>query len=217
MTTVTTAMARARRRLNEQSSTTFHSDADFIAYADEAQKYVSEQSQCLEEKLETVTVKDQADYDVPDDFLVMIRLLVDGKRARPISFEHIDDEELEESEINITGEAFYYLFADEYTIIPTPEASSVVIKLFYIKEPTNITALANTLVIPSYLEDSLVSYMVYAAWLKDVEYDLAEFNLSECNAKIALNKRIIKTKDNDSQVAIKMGVSTQRRRPLEGT
>jgi hypothetical protein len=217
MSTVTTMMARARRRLNEQDSTTFHSDDDFIAYADEAQKYVAEQSQCLEEKLETVTVANQADYAVPSDFLIMKRLLVNGTRARPISFEQIDDEGLEESEINITGEAYYYIFADEYTIIPTPEASGTALKLFYIKEPTEITALVNTLVIPSYLEDSVVSYMVYAAWLKDIEYDLAEFNLSECNAKIALNKRIINSKDNDSQKAIKMGLSMKRRRPLEGT
>lgn len=216
MTTVSTAMARARRRLNEQSSTTFHSDADFIAYADEAQKYVAKTSECLQQKSTTLTVANQAEYAVPDDFIVMKRLLFDGKRARPINFEHIDDEGLEEANITLGGEAYYYIFADEITIIPTPAEASIPLKLFYVRIPITLTATTDSLEIPQYLEDSLVTYMTYCAWLKDIEYELADYNLAECNAKISLNKRQVYERDTDTQPAIKFAQSIKRRRPLEG-
>ena len=216
MTTVSTVMARARLRLNEQDSTTFHGDEDFVLYADEAQKYVAKTSECLQQKSTTLTVADQADYAVPDDFIVMKRLLVEGKRARPINFEQIDDEGLEESNITSSGKYFYYIFADELTIVPTPSAVDLPIKLYYVRIPATLTLLTSSLEIPEYLEDSLVAYMTYCAWLKDIEYELADYNLAECNAKIALNKRQVYERDADSQSAIKFGQSTDRRRPLEG-
>lgn len=185
-TAVSTLIEKARRRVNEES-TTFFEDDDFVDWADEAQKYFVRQTRYLEGSSHTSTVSGQANYALPSDFLALQRLKYDGKKIDRISFLEIDELNLDEADHSGTPTGYYIMNGQLY-LFPIPN-SVATMRLYYYKIPVTLDVTSDTLETPPIYDDVIVCYMCYMAYKKDAESDIssldfADYWMTECNVKI---------------------------------
>lgn len=191
-TLVSTLITRGRRRLNE-TSTTFHADADLIAYADEAQNYIVEKIRPLEESSTTTIDTSQTNpeqYSLPSDFLALQRVTLDGIDLFRTNFQEIKEAEIDTTDT--TGDTYaYFEWNNVLHLFPVPGAAEdgKTLKLYYYKKSGTIDASTDTLDIGTEYDDAVICYMAYLAFIKDKEFDMADYMMTECNAKLVELKR----------------------------
>lgn len=198
-TAISTLITRARRRLNE-ASTAFHEDDDLVAYADEAQKYTVRETKCLTaiDTSETA-VSGTQNYNLPSDWFAIERILFDGKKLFKTTFAEIDELEIDETDLTGTPTS-YYEWNDDIWLIPIPGGGDAgkTIKVYYYKQPSEITATASTLDTKAIYDDIIICYMVYLALIKEPEYEAADYILGEYHTKIVQMKKNLNETDLSS-------------------
>jgi len=216
-TLVSTLITRARRRINE-TSTAFHSDDDLVAYTDEAQKYTVRETKCLTaiDSSETAVAGTQ-NYDLPSDWFAVERILFDGKKLFRTTFAEIDEREIDETDLTGTPKS-YYEYNDDIWLIPIPGGGDAgkIIKVYYYKQPSNITATTNTLDTKAIYDDIIICYMVYLALLKEPEYEAADYILSEYHTKIVQMKKNLNEDNVDRPPRFRLSTNIKTRDGLAG-
>jgi hypothetical protein len=185
-TAVSALITKARRRVNEDS-TTFFADADFIDFADEAQKYFVRQTRYLEGSSTTTAESGTQNYALPSDYLAHQRVTFDGKKLDRISYSEIDELNIDETDYSGLP-TFYYILNEQIYLVPIPNTTDT-IKIYYYKYPITLDATADLLETPPIYDDMIVCYMCYMAYKKDAESDIssldfADYWMTECNVKI---------------------------------
>jgi len=213
MTTVSTLITEARRRFN-QTSATFHTDADLLAYTDEAQMYVVTETNCLEEISTSSVVGSQQAYALPSDYQDLDRLLYEGERILRVDKTQIDELDIIESEHSGVPEC-YYIYNSQFYLFPIPSTSTTgdELKLFYYKKPATLSSTSSVLETDTRFDSAIVAYMTYLAFLKEKEFDMADYHLAECNAKIK-SVMIKLNEKTDGHYRMKLGRSNKFRMPL---
>lgn len=212
-TLVSTLISSARQRLNE-TSTAFWTDANFVSYCDEAQKYVVRETKCLEAISTSTSVSGTQGYALPSDYLALRRLLYDGEKVFKVDFNDMDDANLDESEHSGEPTSFY-IWNETIYFIPIPNKTGDSIKIYYYKSPETISATTDTLETNSAYDDVIVTYMVYLALLKDKEYEMADYQMQECNAKLLLLKRHLKESNLTRPPRFRLARNLSNREPLD--
>ncbi len=191
-TLVSKLITRTRRRINE-TSTTFHKDADMIAYADEAQRYIINETRPLEAtSVSTIdsTQDSPEQYDFPDDFIAMRRITLNGFDLFRTTFSEIREAEIREADQNGLP-TMWYEWNDVIYLLPIPGSGNdgEELKLFYYKNPIELTATTDEMELDTRWDSAIIPYMAYLAWIKDEEPDFADYQLTECNAKMKSRER----------------------------
>lgn len=219
-TLVSALITRARTRINE-TSTTFHTEANLIAYADEAQKYIVRETKCLEDiDTSTTIVSGTQEYALPTDYIAIRRITFDGIKLVSVDFTDLDEAGLDETYCTGTP-TNYYIWEDYVFLYPIPGDSDVgkTLRIFYYKSPATITASTDTLETRTAYDDIAISYMTYLALIKDSESDIsnldkADYMMSECNAKLMSMKNQLKEKDLSSRPRRILSENMKSRDPL---
>jgi len=194
-TATSVLITKCRRRLNETSDN-LHTSDDLIAYADEAQKYFVRETRCLQGISSTAVADGTQGYSLPSDFLALRRVTFDGKKIFSVSFPEIDESGTNETDTSATGTPKnFYIYNQTVYLIPIPgsSANGESLKIYYYKFPATIDATTDTLETDVVYDDIIVAYMTYLAFLKDGEFDMADYHMSECNSKIISAKRQMST------------------------
>jgi len=213
-TLISTLATRARRRINEES-TVYHESDDFIAYADEGQKYVVRETKSLEDSSTVNTASGTRTYALPDDCIGTRRITLDGKKLFKVDFLEIDEAELDESDL--TGTPIeYYIWNDTICLLGDGGGT---LKIYYYKSPITIDASTDTLETKVVYDDAIICYMTYLALIKDSESDIsnldkADYMMGECNAKIMSIKNQLKEKDLSSPPRRILSENIKTRDPL---
>ena len=188
--TVSSIITLIRRRLNE-TSTTFHTDADLIANINEAQKYIVREAEILlQGSSTTTTVSGTQNYALPLDFLYFVRLTFDGLKLFQVNFNEIDEAEFDET-LDTGLPTNYYIFNDQIYLYPIPNQVKT-LRLWYYKSPTTLDETTDSLEISSNWDDVVATYAAYLASIKDDSLKKADYLMQECNAKLLSYKRKIK-------------------------
>ncbi len=219
-TLISTLITRARTRISETSET-FHTEANLIAHADEAQKYVVRETKSLEDiDTSTTIVSGTQNYALPTDNIAIRRITFDGIKLFPIDFLDIYESEIDDSASTGTP-SNYYLWNDYMYLYPIPGAGNVgkTLAVYYYKAPTTITASTDTLETKEVYDDAIICYMAYLSLIKDSESDLsnldkADYMMGECNAKIGSIKNQLKEKDLSSPPRRILSENIKTRDPL---
>ena len=215
-TLISTLITRSRTRINE-TSTTFHTDANLIAYADEGQKYVVRETKSLEGSSTTTVASGTQTYALPSDCIVIRRITFDGIKLFPIDFIELDEAGLDETDSTGTP-SNYYIWNDTLCLYPIPGGSGT-LKIYYYKAPATISLSTASLETKVVYDDAIICYMTYLALIKDSESDLsnidkADYMMSECNAKILSIKNQLKEKDLSSPPRRILSENIKTRDPL---
>ncbi len=193
-TLVSSLITQARRRINE-SSTAFHESDDLVAYCNEAQKYTVRKTKCLTGISTTTVTSGTQGYALPSDWWAIKRIKFDGKKLFQTDFDEIDDREIDETDQTGTP-SNYYEWNDTIYLIPIPGGGDdgKTIRIYYHKQPETVDATDDTLDTKPIYDDIIISYMVYLALIKDSEFDMADYILSEFHRKIAEWKQDLREK-----------------------
>jgi len=198
-TAVSVLMTRCRDRINE-SSTTFYSDEFLIRAADEAQAYIVRESDSVEGTSTTTIDSSQTNpeqYSLPNDFLAIKRLTLDGYDLHQIYFGDIREAEIDETDESGDPESFW-IWDGVIHLFPIPGDGNdgETLKIYYLLKATTglLTATTSTLSLSNEYDDIVVAYMTYLCFFKNSDADSGDMNradyvMNECNTKLALLKR----------------------------
>ncbi len=165
---------RIRRIFGDDSGVQI-SDADIIAWMNDAQRQISVDN---EELLETVVQSDivisQSDYSMPSNMNVLRSLMYNNFRLRGLSFaqfnEYIDGFKATPSQNgygNGTPQVFM-VYGGLITLFPTPNQSITSgLRIYYSRHPATITTLADTLEVPDRYSKAVLEFCLRQAYELD--------------------------------------------------
>jgi hypothetical protein len=182
----------ARNNLNAVTDTLW-SDAELLKHLDNCQRELARKTRCIENVATDTSVASQSDYTWPTRAIDILRITFDGTKLQRISFDEYD-----QLGANLSGTpAYYMLFNDTVTLVPTPDsgAASKTIKFYVYSEPST-TTLASTLEVPTIYHDVLCHGVTYHMCPKDLGHPLVTFwrdkwftGLAEVEHHVKLRKR----------------------------
>lgn len=162
---------RVRKQFGDESGTLI-TDADIIRWVNDAQLEIATKVDVLQGSATAATIASTSDYTFPTTYLRIHSIKWNGRRLREINLQQA--EELVPSKDNAAtypvGEPqYYWVWGNVFTLYPAPSASVAQgLRVFYIKQPTVVTAVGDTPELPVKYHARIVEYcMAQAAELDE--------------------------------------------------
>lgn len=179
-------VTRVKRTFGDEAGVQI-SDLDVIRWINDAQEQIVERNDGLMEATATAdTVVNVAEYDFPANLSVLRSLKYKGFRIKSLSFaefnEYIDGYSAPDSATNYgpgTPEVFM-VWESKITLFPRPNVSTTAgLSIYYVRHPTAVANLADSLSVPSQYHNSIVNYCLQQAYELDEDFTKAGFKKSQ--------------------------------------
>jgi hypothetical protein len=205
-----TAISDVRKELLEYGAALFWSDAELLRYLNRGLMDYAGRVRILENRAYMTLEQGRADYPLPSDW-ISARLVLhnlpdaDGKenwrRLYPVNIEKLAQENpnfLDVSSDRQDRPRRYFIWGSSMYFTPAPDADSeTTVQLFYKAKPSEITLTTESLPFDDTLNEGIEHYMLWKAWNKEKEFDLAEENKQMYSNYISEGLRFIKKKVGD--------------------
>lgn len=171
-----------RQRYNAVGDT-FFSQAEIFNYFYQAQMELAREAYCIKSTRTITSVSGQRVYSFPTTTISIKRVEYDGQRVFPNDF--VEDDALtgNNPDETLTGRPeFYQQWGDQIYFRPTPDTSSVAIKVYSFDMPSLPTA-TGTLDVPSIYHLDLADYSLFCMFAKDKNHQMADYHLAIWNNK----------------------------------
>lgn len=195
-----TEIITAAKQSGNNESTTFVSDTELYTYLSMGLREASTKAKIVEVTDTSLTsVANQADYTFPSTLFEPKRVTYDGLKLRPSTLKELDKLQSAIQNQPTTGTPrFYNFFAQTLTLVPTPDTSSLQIKIWAHKTHPDVTAVS-TLSAPADFHQYFVDYVSYRIFIKEGDIDRANMYLTLWNSHVESMKRSMlerKRRDN---------------------
>jgi hypothetical protein len=175
---------RVKRKFGDESGVQI-TDADIIRWINDAQLQIALSNEGLLETTATAdAVQDQAEYDCPADMSILRSLAFKGFRVKQMSFaefnEYIDgfDAVAGVSPYGPGTPEIFMVWENKITLFPKPNSSVTSgLKIYYVKQPAQVTIPADELSVPMQYHLSVVDYVLQQAY--ELDEDLEKSNYSK--------------------------------------
>lgn len=175
--TVTDVITAARDIYNA-SGDTFFTDLQFYNWITQAQEELATKAWVIEGTTTGVTVASTQDYVYPTNYISIKRVVVNGRKLKPISHRQDDSVTLSNTASTITGQPTYYTdFNDTVSMRPIPDAVYTINWMGY-KNATNIAAASDSITVPVKYHFDLVNYCLWRMFSKDKDTENMAAHLS---------------------------------------
>ncbi len=182
-------------------------DAPILNWINDGQREIVNSNPILRDTKITNVVKEQSDYTFPSDKVLLIEAIyIEGY---PLAYLTPNEARtyIRKQDPLLASQAerpeIYYERAGIITLYPVPNKNITNgMKLEFIKNPTPLTLLSQTLSVPDRYFNELVTYVIAQALEMDENYEAASYKISQFRE--GLNRQ--NTKDTISQAALYSGV-----------
>lgn len=171
-------------------------DQDIIRWVNDAQNQIAVDNTGLMETTGNADiVANQAVYDFPVDLSVLRSLAYSGYRLRSMSFsefnEYIDGFKSPDANFGTGKPEVFMVWDNQITLFPTPGSDLASgLTIYYVKQPTIVTNLADSLTVPIQYHNSVVDYCLRFAYELDEDYEKANYKKSNFDeTMMKLNNR----------------------------
>lgn len=224
-------ITQARRELVETVGS-FWSDDELLDLINRAERDFTNKTRMLEGTANLDLVSGQAAYPLPSDWLSARALFINfpndageanWRRVQPSNLEKQAQEKhnLLSSDENSLGEPRrYWIWARELYFDPIPDEVYNV-QLFYKSKPIPLNESEDSLNIDDSLSDGILAYVLWKAWSKEKEFQLAAQAKADYQEYVLQGRRWVKKQSADQRYRIDMespnrfsGTSTQGWDPL---
>lgn len=173
---------RVQRTFGDEASVQVTTD-DIIRWINDAQLEICKNNeQLLQTSATANTVAGQAEYDVPADIWTLRSLTYKGFRIKHMSFsefnEYLDGFGATDG-VSPYGPGIpevFMVWQSKITLFPKPaESITNGLKIFYSKQPTTITTVADALTVPLPYHTSVVEFCMSRAYELDEDLEKAAF------------------------------------------
>lgn len=130
------------------------------------------------------TIAGTRNYPLPLNFLssILLEYKIDETndtwtRVKPTSIQRLAQEDSNFLTGNVnarTDPSEYFIFNKELWLTPTPAETGRTLRLFYKRRAIALTATTSSLNVPDELSDAIRNYVLWKAWSKAKEMDLAD-------------------------------------------
>ncbi len=163
-------------------------DADIYRWISDAQDMIVIQNEALlQTSSTTVSVAGQADYSLPSDTVHLNSISYKAFALKKLSFqefqEYIDGFQ-DPANYSSGTPVNYMVYANTFTLFPTPPTAGDTIKIFYSKRPTGVTADADPLALPIQYHEAIVMYCLQQAHQLDEDWAAAQAKGGELQQQI---------------------------------
>lgn len=184
---VSDILTDVRNELKE-TAPAFWSDEELIRWINRAVQDYSDRTRILQDKAFLSLEEGRSAYPLPSNWisarLVMHKQVVDGvanyRRVYPTNIEKETQENpqfMDTTSDRLDRPARYFIWDNEINVIPAPNADNISdsdLILWYVATPVTLTNTNQTIPIPDSLCDGIVAYVLWKAWKKEEEGELAE-------------------------------------------
>jgi hypothetical protein len=205
-----------RRELLELGAQNFWSDTELLRHLNRAELDFVNRTRILEDSAQLNLIQGRSDYPLPANWvsarLVMHNIPGDNnvpqwRRIYPSNLEKMAQEHPNflDNSINSQGRPQkYYIWGNVLNIIPAPNAdSATTMMLFYKSKPIAITDPDSQHIhIDDTLSEALTAYVLWKAWAKEKETDLADAQKQTYFEYVAEGRRWLKKKSGDQRFRI---------------
>jgi len=212
----------ARRELLEYSAQLFWSDAELLRLLNRAEVDYVNRTRILEDRAVMTLEQGRSDYPLPSNWisarLVMMKKVdTDGKtswcRIYPSNLEKVAQEHpdfIDETVDHQGQPAIYHIWANDIIFTPTPdELSENDVYLFYKAKPIPIINPAtDSINVDEALAEGITAYILWKAWAKEKEMDLAEEQKRIYIDYVGEGRRWVKKKSGDQRYKIDLDSPT---------
>lgn len=190
---------RVKGQFGDTSGAQVTDDA-IIRWINDAQREIVNHNFLLRSTKYTDIVKGQHDYTFPEDKVLAIEALyVDGHPIEAVSVQQAREFALSRDPDSLRSENVahvWYERAGVITLYPAPAINITNgLKIEYLKTPTELTVMSDTLGVPDRYFNELVSYVLAQAMEMDENFSAATFKMSQFRE--GLNR--LSYKDNMNQ------------------
>ena len=180
-------------------------EADMIRWANDAQIEIVRRTECLQavDVSNTTTVGDGT-YALPADFMMMKRVTHNNGLLKPIDIAMAD----EIMQGNATSQTYSALSGHYYIyngfLYMDPNAPAAVLAMYYIKYPTALTAVGDTLTVPVHMQEDVVKYMLALARERLDQDDASQRMRNQFEQRLAESRHIQSDQTVDSYPAVRL-------------
>jgi len=199
-----------RRELLETTGI-FWSDAELLRHLNRAELDYVNKTRILEDSAQLTLSEGQADYPLPQNWLsskpCFIKIVnSDGtfewKRLWPTNIEKVSQESpnfLDTTQANSKGQpTHYWIWGRSFRLNRAPDTEhATVVYMFYKSKPIPITVLTQSINIDDSLSEALTSYILWKAWKKEKQLDLADGAYAEYAMWVAEGRKWVKKQAGD--------------------
>jgi len=210
-----------RRELLEFGAQNFWSDAELLRHLNRAESDFVNRTRLLEDSAQLSLVEGRPDYPLPSNWLsarlVMLqRLDESGKkiwtRVHSSNLEKTAQEStrfLDTSEEDRGVPRSYYIWGNTLNLVPAPnDIAAGNLYLFYKSKPLALTNPdTDHIHLDDTLAEGLTAFVLWKAWAKEKETDLAEVQKQTYLEYVAEGRRWVKKKNESNRFDIISGAS----------
>jgi len=205
-----------RRELLEFGGQNFWSDTELLRHLNRAELDFVNRTRLLEDSAQISLIQGRTDYPLPANWMstrLVMHNLPDPTgnpqwtRIYPSNLEKIAQEHPNFLNSSTTAQgrpSRYYIWGNILNVVPAPDVtSSSTMMLFYKSKPIAIVDPDNQHVhIDDTLTEGLTAYILWKAWAKEKEMDLAESQKQTYFEYVAEGRRWLKKKSGDQRYSI---------------
>lgn len=197
-----------RKELLEYGAQNFWSDAELLRYLNRGQSDFVNRTRLLEDSASVTLTQGRQDYPLPGNWLsarlVMLQIPnADGtnrwSRVSAYNLEKIAQENgsFLDNSIDNQGTPYkYYIWGTTLNLVPAPSAENVgTLYLFYKSKPITLLSANQNLEIDDSLSEAMNAYVLWKAWSKEKEQDLADTQKQTYLEYVAEGRRWAKKKN----------------------
>lgn len=178
-----TLTTRIRYYLNE-STASFWSDAEILAWINDGQRDIVARTHCLEGKENETIITGTYEYAIGSSYItvegVTFTTSTSTSSLKKGSIEHMGDT------MDVGQPAYYFTWDNNLVVYPVPDSgvSGTTLTIYYIEMPTDLTSGTSTIVVPKQFDRALLLYAVSQALFKDEKFAKAGRFMAEYLAEL---------------------------------
>jgi hypothetical protein len=206
-------LTRVRQELVETVGS-FWSDSELLTLLNKAERDFVNRTRILEDRAQLDIVAGQSRYPLPANWLSARAIFYNNKqgistnpnrwrRLRPSNLEKRaqENQNFLSDEIEARGTPHtYWIWGRELVIEPVPEFNgSADLVLFFKSKPVALTASTQQINVDDSLSDGIEAYILWKAWKKEKEPDLADEAREEYAGFVRQGMRFVKKQSGDQR------------------
>lgn len=144
-------------------------DADIMRWINDAQRDIAVNNNLLQVVAESTLTSGSTEASMPANMLTIRNIYWNKQKLKPVSYEDATEQSLEESEERGTPTT-YWVFANKIQIYPSPDVAGN-LKVYYTRQPVEVTAVGNTPELPQQYHNRIVEYCLAQAYELDDNWE----------------------------------------------
>jgi len=181
----------AQRRYNAENDS-FYSDDELFGLIYEAQLEIQQETRITESTDSSITtVSGTRTYSLPTNWTDLLRVEYDGCPLDLIDFDVDDQITGEQPDTTGTGTPTAYFLHNELIYLRSVPDAAKTLKLFGWKQPTDITAGTDAILIPSMWHHVLIDYVTSEIAFKDNNNSVGSYYANKFERNVVKIKRYV--------------------------